>query len=235
MPVGRGGIAGSASLTPIGIIPIGIIPIGIILLGAAPAVIYRVTMGAAPAWLTGAVIVAQVTALVWLSAKSLPVWSRATLGAAALALVGAALFVLGLSTRSVGLAAGGICHAAAYASLLFWFARSLRPDREPVVTGFARRMRRTMPVKVVRYTRLVTIAWCVFFAAQLGMSAALLAWAPDVIWPAFVSLLNLPLIAAMILAEFSVRLMLFRHEHHTGLIATLAGLRHIGGIPGSRS
>ena len=44
-----------------------------------------------------------------------------------------------------------------------------------VVTGFARQIRRTMPDKVVRYTRLVTIAWCVFFATQLAVSRCV-AW-----------------------------------------------------------
>jgi uncharacterized membrane protein len=173
--------------------------------------------------------------IVLLLTRSLAVWCRAILTVAALAVVAAAALASGLPIRSVGLAPGGICHAAAYSSLLIWFTRSLRPDREPVVTGFARRIRRTMPVEVVRYTRRVTIAWCVFFAAQLGMSAALLAVAPEAIWPAFVNLLNLPLIVAMVLAEFGCRLLVFRGEPHTSLIATLAGLRHIRGMPGGRS
>jgi uncharacterized membrane protein len=111
---------------------------------------------------------------------------------------------------------------------------SLRRGREPAVTGFARRLRRTMPDKVVRYTRQVTIAWCVFFAAQLGASAALLLMAPPAVWSAFVNLLNLPLLAAMVLAEFGCRLILFRHEPHTSLVDTIAALRHVRFTPAGR-
>jgi uncharacterized membrane protein len=225
MPVGRSGIAGGQF----------IIPAGILLVCVAPFLIYRVTADDAPSWLIGAAVVVQVTVIVSLLTRSLAVWCRAILTVAALAVAAAAALSPGLPTRSVGLAVGGICHAAAYSGLLIWFARSLRPDREPAVTGFACRIRRTMPVEVVRYTRRVTIAWCVFFAAQLGMSAALLAVAPEAIWSAFVTLLNLPLIVAMILAEFGCRLLVFRGEPHTSLIATLAGLRNIRGMPGSRS
>ena len=49
-----------------------------------------------------------------------------------------------------------------------------------------------MPDKVVRYTRQVTVAWCVFFATQLVVSAALLLAAPAGTWSAFVSLLSRP-------------------------------------------
>jgi uncharacterized membrane protein len=225
MPVGRGGIAGAPPA----------IPAGIILVGIAPFLIYLVTMGTPSAWLTGAVVVAQVTSIVWLLTRSLAVWLRAILGVAILAVVAATVFLLQLPTHSLALAVGGIWHAAAYSGLLVWFARSLRPDREPVVTRFARQMRRTMPVNVVRYTRGVTIAWCVFFAAQLAISAALLAGAPSTTWSSFINHFNPPLIVAMILAEFGCRLLLFRRETRTGLMATLAGLRHIRGAPGNRS
>ncbi len=90
-----------------------------------------------------------------------------------------------------------------------------------------------MPDKVMRYTRRVTIAWCVFFAMQLGVSAGLLIMAPAAVWSSFVNLWNLPLAVAMILAEYSVRVVLFWREPRTGLIATLAGMRHIRGTLGS--
>jgi len=137
------------------------------------------------------------------------------------------ILITGVAAALLGLPAGGVCHAAAYAVLLTRFAMSLRPGREPVVTGFARRIRRTMPDNVVRYTRHVTIAWCVFFATQLGVSLALLAAAPEVVWSNVVTRWNLPLVVTMMLAEFGCRSLLFRRESRTGLIATLAGLRHI--------
>ena len=140
-----------------------------------------------------------------------------------------ARFAGGDTIRGIGSAAGGMCHAAAYGCLLVYFAWSLRAGSEPVVTRFARRMRATMPLKVIRYTRCVTQAWCVFFAGQLIASAALLAWASPGVWSGFVTLLNLPLLAGMILAEFGCRLMLFRREQRTGLLATLSGVRLLRG------
>lgn len=132
----------------------------------------------------------------------------------------------GLPARLVGLAVAGGCHALAYVALLIWFGRSLRAGHEPVVTGFARRLRQTMPGSVERYTRRVTIAWCGFFACQLVASVTLLLFAPRGVWSAFVTLLNLPLVVAMLLAELACRQILFRHENPTGLAKTLSTLRH---------
>ncbi len=129
----------------------------------------------------------------------------------------------------MGSAAAWVCHAAAYGCLLVYFGRSLRAGSEPVVTAFARRMRTTMPLRVMRYTRRVTQAWCIFFAAQLIVSAALLVWASPGVWSGFVTVLNLPLLAGMVLAEFGCRLVLFRREQRTGLLATLAGMRLLRG------
>jgi uncharacterized membrane protein len=217
MPVARAGVQG----TPL-----------LLLLGIAPFLIYRFTLMAAPSWLVAAVAVCQAAAFVWLAAvhpatKRLAPRYRAPLAVVAIAVVATAIFWPGLPTRSVSLAVGGICHAAAYTCLLIWFARSLRLNREPVVTGFARKLRQTMPGTVIRYTRRVTIAWSIFFAAQLAVSATLLITAPTGVWSAFVNLWNLPLVVAMILVEFGCRWFLFRHEPHTGLLATLAGIRRI--------
>jgi uncharacterized membrane protein len=234
VPVGRGGIGDGYTVAPpgavpLGVLPLGILPLGIVVAGIAMCLIGRTTTGPAAAWLAGALVAAQIAAVVWLLTRRLAVVYRAALVGTALAASASAALVLGLTTRSAGLAVAGICHATAYSTLLIWFARSLRPDHEPVVTQFARRMRRTMPAEVVRYTRLVTIAWCVFFAAQLSLSGALLALAPAAVWSAFVNLLNLPLTLAMILAEFGCRSLLFHHDNRTGLLATFEGLRRISG------
>jgi uncharacterized membrane protein len=211
MPAESRGIAGGAS---------------IILLGTAPFLVYHGTFGVASAWLVGAVAAAQITTIAWLVTGKWAIRYRVSLAAGLLAIAAAVSVLPGLSALAVGLAMAGFGHAVAYSSLLIWFATSLRPGREPVVTGIARRVRRTMPDKVMRYTRRVTIAWCVFFAAQLVASATLLLTAPATVWSGFVTLLNLPLVTAMVLAEFGYRLILFRHEPHTGLIDTLSALRH---------
>lgn len=222
MPVRRGGTLGAPLL---------------VLAGIAPWLVTRVTIGAGSPRLTFIVVAAQVTLVVWLLAGKLAVRYRVTLAAMSLAAVTVATLLLGLPARAVGLAVGGVCHAAVYAVLLSWFVLSLRPatsgrpQREPVVTALARRMRRTMPDSVVRYTRRVTIAWCVFFAVQLAVSAGLLVVAPLAAWASFISMWNVPLIACMVVAEFACRSILMRHEQRTGLVATLAGMRHISSAP----
>ena len=195
-----------------------------VLIAAAPFAVEAASWGAASPRVVRAAAAAQVLAVIWLLGR------RAGRYRVALAVAGAAgvaiLSGVGLPARTIGLAVAGICHTAAYGELLAWFAASLRPGREPVVTGFARRMRRTMPDKVARYTRNVTWAWCVFFAAELALSAGLLAGAPLALWSSFVNLANLPAVAAMMLGEFAVRFVLFRHEPRMSLAATLAGLRN---------
>jgi uncharacterized membrane protein len=206
----------------------------LVLAGIAPFLIRQGLSGPTPVWVTGAVVAVQATAAVWLVSRNRAVRYRGLLAVIAVSAL-TATFLFGLPVRSLGIVFGGLCHAAAYVGLLVWFARSLRSGREPAVTGFARRIRRTMPDKVIRYTRQVTIAWCAFFAAQLATSAVLLLMVSQAVWISFVNLWNLPLVVAMILAEFSFRMLVFRREPRTGLLDTLYGLHRLrvrpGGVP----
>jgi uncharacterized membrane protein len=181
------------------------------------------------------VVIAQATVTTWLVAGQVAIRHRSLLTVLAGAAIAMAILWLGLPARTLGLVMAGVCHALAYCGLLIWFAASLRPGREPIVTRFARRMRTTMPPDVVRYTRLVTAAWCVFFACQIAVSLALLLAAPLDVWSGFLTVWNLPLVLGMILVEFICRTILFRQHQRTGLIATLMALRHIRGLPGSPS
>lgn len=208
--------------------------IAIILLATIPFLVHHMLSGSASSGLVVILAATQITAITLFCTRRLATRFRATTVVATLALAAAVMIVAALPAQSFGLVVTGCCHAAAYLSLLTWFATSLRPNREPVVTGLARRVRRTMPDKVVRYTRHVTIAWCVFFASQLIFSLGLLLLAPETVWSAFVNVLNLPLLAAMVLAEFGCRLILFRHEPRTGLIDTLSAMRRARVMPANR-
>lgn len=122
------------------------------------------------------------------------------------------------------LAAAGLSHAMLYAGLLILFGASLSAGRTPLVTRLARRINPAFHAGMEGYTRAVTIAWCLFFAGQVMVSAALLALAPEA-WRLFVTVLNLPLAVLMALAEYAVRRWRFRNESHTTLLATIRGVR----------
>jgi uncharacterized membrane protein len=103
------------------------------------------------------------------------------------------------------LVSSAVPHAIAYLSILAIFAASLLPGRKPIVTIFAERSRGTLPPSVLRYTRRVTWAWCLFCAGQLLGSLLLLIFAPAAVWSAFVNLCNFPLLVAMFCGEFAWR------------------------------
>ena len=212
----------------------GITAASIIVLATLLLVVCYLAMCGTPPLLAVILAATQIAAIAWLFTGNWNIHRRTGLVSGLLVTCFAAAFLCGLPPRSVGLAVSGGCHAAAYIGLLRWFATSLRPNGDPMVTRFARRMRRTMPANVVLYTRHVTIAWCVFFAAQLAASLGLLLAAPLAVWAAFVNVLNLPLVMAMVLAEFACRLVRFRNEPHTGLIDTILGLRRAYLLPASR-
>jgi uncharacterized membrane protein len=98
-----------------------------------------------------------------------------------------------------------IPHAIAYLSVLTIFAASLAPGRKPIVTIFAERSRGTLPPAVERYTRRVTVAWCLFCIGQLLGSLLLMLFAPAWMWSAFVNVLNMPLLITMFCCEFAWR------------------------------
>lgn len=130
----------------------------------------------------------------------------------ALTAAGAAVYLL-YHQGSLGLAAlSGIPHAAAYSFLLWYFGRTLTGGREPIITRLARNMHGPLPPAVQLFTRKVTIAWCVFFAAQLIASALLYALSTLNAWSLFINLLNLPLLALMFVGQFVYRMV--RHPDY---------------------
>ena len=206
----------------------------IVLMAVAPFLAYRLVRETSPAWLIGGFASLQAAAVAAMVFAGRSGRTRLLIASGVFVLVIGAILASGVSAEAIAWIAGGACHAVVYLGLLCWFSASLLPEREPLVTTMARRVRRTMPDRVVRYTRYVTVAWCVFFAAQLLASATLLLMAPEAVWSAFVTWCNVPLVAVMALGEFGVRFVLFRHEPRTSLLDTIAAMRHPAGITGHR-
>lgn len=111
-----------------------------------------------------------------------------------------------------GLAAAyGIPHAAIYLALLWWFGHTLLPGREPLITRLACRVHGVLQPDLQAYTRRLTFAWCIFFAAQLAISALLFQFASPGSWSFFINLMNFPLLALMFAGEY-----LYRVARHPG-------------------
>ena len=149
-------------------------------------------------------------------------WQRALGLALALALF--AVLALRVVFPAVGvgglMVTSGVSHAIIYVSLLLLFSQSLRPGRTPLVTALALRVRASLSPQVRAYTRTVTKAWCMFFAGQLLLSAALLAFVPHHVWSLFINVLDGPMVVAMFTAEYGVRRWRLRHETHESPLAT---------------
>ena len=149
------------------------------------------------------------------------------LGPAVAAALGTALILGARHSPQTGLlAATGLAHALLYTALLALFARSLRPGRTALVTLAASRINPHFHPGMIPYTRKVTAAWTLLFAAQLILSATLLATNPA-LWQRFVTTLHFPLCAALALAEALIRRHRWRGEHPTSLPDTIRGVRRL--------
>ena len=104
-----------------------------------------------------------------------------------------------------------LAHWSLYAGLLGTFGLTLRRGHVPFITVMAQRLHGTLSDEMIRYTRGVTIAWTLFFAAQLLTSVGLFCFAPLTAWSTFVNLLDIPLVATMFAAEYACRLRVLRH------------------------
>lgn len=121
-----------------------------------------------------------------------------------------------------GLAAEyGIPHAAIYLFLLWFFGHTLWPGNEPLVTRLARRVHGTLPPELEVYTRRVTVAWCVFFAAQLVTSALLFKFASLNTWSLFITLFNFPLLVLMFVGEYVYRVTRHRNFPHASIFEAI--------------
>jgi uncharacterized membrane protein len=74
-----------------------------------------------------------------------------------------------------------------------------------IVERIARLHEPQLPAAAVAYTRKVTIAWCAFFLANGGLSAATALWASEQVWVLYNGLLAYVLIGAFFAAEWLLR------------------------------
>jgi len=134
-------------------------------------------------------------------------WQRGQrwLGAIA-ALATAALIVQ--AWRGGGLAAGSLYvgqHVAIHVLLAFVFGLTLQAGREPLVSALARRVHGGLTRPMEIYSRKVTVAWTIYFAAMAVLSLALYAFAPFDAWATFANLVTPLAMLLMFVGEYLLR------------------------------
>ena len=85
------------------------------------------------------------------------------------------------------------------------FAGSLRPGATALCTELADKLHGPLTPREVHYSRRVTAAWALFFAAIVAITVVLFAAAPLRVWSLFANFCILPLVALMFTAEYAVR------------------------------
>lgn len=108
-----------------------------------------------------------------------------------------------------------------YAIMAFTFGRSLFKGRVPLCTQLADKVHGPLSALELRYTRNVTIAWVIFFLANVAVTVLLFEFASLRIWSLFVNFFSLPLILLMFAAEYAIRRHVLPQVQGSGLIATL--------------
>jgi uncharacterized membrane protein len=110
------------------------------------------------------------------------------------------------------------------ASVLFIFARSLKPGRTPIVTQVATQIRGALPLELATYTRSVTQFWVALLAA-LALSSALLALlATPEVWSLATNGVQYLVLAAAFVGEYLLRRVRFRQLEHESFATMIAAL-----------
>jgi uncharacterized membrane protein len=98
------------------------------------------------------------------------------------------------------------------------FGKTLVGPGEALITRFARIVHNgVLSERNLRYTRQVTLAWTLFFAANATLSALLYALAPPTVWSFYANLLTAPLVGLMFAAEHLVRMRVLPPEERPSI------------------
>ena len=102
------------------------------------------------------------------------------------------------------------------AALAWFFGRTLRGGRQPLITSIAVAATPGLPDYLVRYTRHLTAFWTVIFVAMVGWDAGLALFAPHRWWSFMANFVNYLIIGAVVVVEYLFRRLRFRDFDHPG-------------------
>lgn len=113
-----------------------------------------------------------------------------------------------------------------------FFARTLRPGHEPLVSRFARIERGgQLAPDLARYTRNLTRAWAGFFVLMAAISGTLAVTASIALWSLFSNILNYLLVVLFFILEYAYRRVRYRHHPHASPWQMICRLRNYKVIP----
>jgi uncharacterized membrane protein len=114
-----------------------------------------------------------------------------------------------------------IQQVGAYGLLGLSFGRSLGRGRVPLCTRFATLVHGPLAAAATRYTRSVTVAWTLFFAAMSSALLLLYVVAPLAVWSAFANFCAAPLVGLMFIGEYLVRHRVLPDMQHASILDTV--------------
>jgi uncharacterized membrane protein len=126
-------------------------------------------------------------------------------------------------------------HAGIHFALGFVFAITLRHGATPLISAFALRVHRTVTPELLQYTRQVTWAWSLYFAAMVALSLALFVATPWWWWSVFANLVTPVAAASLFVGEHLLRYRLHPEFERVTLAQALQAYRDTPLIEARRS
>lgn len=117
-------------------------------------------------------------------------------------------------------------HAGMQLVLCIIFGRTLVTGRQPLCTRFAEAVHAPLTPRHEVYSRQVTVAWTLFFAAMALVSTALFFLAPLATWSVFANFMTLPLVVLMFIVEYWVRRQVLPDMRHTHILDAVRAFRN---------
>ena len=108
-----------------------------------------------------------------------------------------------------------------YSLMSLSFGMSLRPGRVSLCTLLADKVHGPLSAAEVVYTRRVTAAWTLFFAAIAAITVSLYSFAPLRNWSLFANFCVAPLVGLMFVAEYAVRRRVLPQVDSRGILAAV--------------
>lgn len=203
------------------------------LCGAAYVAASHWLMTRAPAseW-NAVVIVGPMLALLGLYA-----WQRQQRSLAAVAAL-ALLGLVVLAWRGGGVSPASLYltqHVAIHVALATVFALTLRPGREPLVTALARRVHGELTPAMAAYSRKVTAAWAIYFAAMGAVSIAVFSFAPFDTWAALANFGTPLAMVVLFVGEYVLRYRLHPEFERATLSAAVRAYSRRDAAPADRA